>query len=79
MPKISAFLRSLQALQASREMAMVLPGLVAAWNYWMDISEPQDLMDHSRVHGYTTVLLPRWLSPRMMCVPSGGEPDPMSR
>jgi hypothetical protein len=36
-------------------MAMVLPGLSEAWNYWTDFTDPQDFMDQSRMHGQTTI------------------------
>jgi hypothetical protein len=36
-------------------MAMVLPGIVEAWNHWTDFSDPQNFMDQSRAHGYETI------------------------
>jgi hypothetical protein len=36
-------------------MAMALLGLLVAWNYWTDFSEPQDFMERGRAHGHTTI------------------------
>ena len=36
-------------------MAMVLPGIVEAWNHWTDFSDPQDFMGQTRAHVYETI------------------------
>jgi hypothetical protein len=54
LPKNSVF-QAQHVHWAQREVAMVLPGIVDAWNGWTDFTDPQDFMDRSRARGHATI------------------------